>query len=77
METAKLAKRDASVEVVCQLYDKKELDSNLLPVVTDDGGEDEDESELQEEKKILDAGTLRRKQKYKVQASHVYCNDTG
>ena len=77
METAKLAKRDASVEAVRQLYNKKELDSNLVPVVTDDSGEDEDESELKEEKKILDAGTLRRKQKYKIQASYVHCNNIG
>ena len=66
MDTAKLAKRDASVEAVRQLYNAKELDDNLLPVV-DDGGEDEEDSELQDEKKIVDAGTIRRKQKYKVQ----------
>ena len=67
MDTAKLAKRDASVEAICQLYNAKELDDNLLPVVGDDGGEDEEDTELQEEKKIVDAGTIRRKQKYKVQ----------
>lgn len=67
MDTAKLAKRDASVKAIRQLYDAKELDDNLLPVVGDDGGDDEEDSELQDEKKIVDAGTIRRKQKYKVQ----------
>ena len=67
METAKLAKRDVSVEAIHQLYNAKELDGNLLPVVGDDGGEDEEDSELQDEKRIVDAGTIRRKQKYKVQ----------
>ena len=68
MDTAKLAKRDASVEAIRQLYNAKELDDNLLPVISDDGGgEDEEDAELQDEKKIVDAGTIRRKQKYKVQ----------
>jgi len=66
METAKLAKRDAAVSAVRQLYHARELSEKLLPVVNDDGGEDED-LELQEEKKIVDAGTIRRKQKYQIQ----------
>ena len=72
MDTAKLAKRDASVEAIRQLYDAKELNDNLLPVDNDDGGggEDEDDAELQEEKKIVDAGTIRRKQKYKIQVRY-------
>lgn len=71
MDTAKLAKRDASVEAIRQLYYARELNDNLLPVVNDDGGEeDEGDLELQEEEKIMDAGTIRRKQKYKVQVKY-------
>ena len=72
MDTAKLAKRDASVEAIRQLYSARELDNNLLAVVSDNGvGEDEEDSELQEEKKIVDAGTIRRKQKYKIQVIYI------
>ena len=71
METAKLAKRDASVEVIRQLYDVKELSDKLLPVTSGDEEGDEDDSELQEEKKIVDAGTIHRRQKYKVQVSYL------
>ena len=70
MDTPKLAKRDASVEAIRQLYSAKELNDNLLPADNDDGGEDEDNAELQEEEKIVDAGTIRRKQKYKIQVRH-------
>lgn len=66
MDTAKLAKRSAAVEAIRQLYHARELNENLLPTVNDDVGEDED-LELQEEKKIVDAGTIRRKQKYQIQ----------
>ena len=76
MDKPKLAKRDASVEVIRQLYNAKELNDNLLPADNDSGGglEDEDDTELQEEKKIVDAGTIRRKQKYKIQVRYIFCS---
>ena len=74
MDKPKLAKRDASVEAIRQLYNAKELNDNLLPADNDSGGglEDEDDTELQEEKKIVDAGTIRRKQKYKIQVRYIF-----
>lgn len=70
MDTAKLAKRDASVQAIRQLYNARELNDNLLPTTNEYNDDDDDDLELREEKKILDAGTIRRKQKYKVQVRH-------
>ena len=69
MDTPKLAKRDAAVQAIRQLYEAKELDSHLAPSV---GGGldykfDEEDTELKEERKILDAGTNRRKQQYTIE----------
>ena len=66
MDTPKLAKRDTAVQTIRQLYEAKELDDHLAPSVGGglDYGFEEEDTELREERKILDAGTNRRKQQY-------------
>jgi len=71
MDTPKLAKRDAAVETIHQLFEAKELDDHLAPSV---GGGlvyefEEEDAKLKEERKILDAGTNRRKQQYTVEVN--------
>jgi len=71
MDTPKLAKRDAAVQTIRQLYNAKELDEHLAPSVGGglDYGFEEEHAELKEERKILDAGTNRRKQQYDIKVS--------
>lgn len=62
-----MAKQDASVEAIRQLYDAGELNDKLLPITAETGEGEDEEPDLQEEKKIVGAGTIQRKQKYQIQ----------